>query len=52
VNGKMQTIHSWTSWVFPDEGEPDLWFHDVLQSDGTPYDPADIQAIQTFLSEY
>ena len=52
VNGKMQTIHSWTSWVFPDEGEPDLWFHDVLQSDGTPYDPADIEAIQTFLSEY
>ena len=51
VNGRIQTIYSWTSWVLPNEDEPDLWFHDVLHSDGTPYDPADIDAIQDFLSE-
>ena len=52
VNGRMQTIYPWTSWVFPNDEEPDPWFHDVLHSDGTPYDEADIEAIQTFLSAY
>jgi hypothetical protein len=21
--------------------EPEVWFHDILRSDGTPYDPAE-----------
>lgn len=35
VSGKTQTIQSWQS---PTGGaEPELWFHDILRSDGTPY---------------
>jgi hypothetical protein len=49
VNGRIQTIYSWTSWVLPSTDEPELWFHDVLHGDGTPYDQADIDAIQEFL---
>ncbi len=38
VSGRSQTIHPWTSWVRPSRGEPDPWFHDLLRSDGSPYD--------------
>ncbi len=31
VNGKTQTHIAWT-------GESDVWFHDILHADGTPYD--------------
>jgi hypothetical protein len=51
VNGRIQTIYSWTSWIFPDESEPDLWFHDILHSDGTPYDQTDIDSIKEFLEQ-
>jgi hypothetical protein len=43
VNGKTQTIHSWKS--KPGESEPDLWFHDLLRADGTPFDPAETDLI-------
>ena len=35
VSGKTQTIYPWGS---PGgSAEPELWFHDVFHSDGTPY---------------
>lgn len=49
VNGRMQTIYSWTSWIISNTEEPAVWFHDVLHGDGTPYDQADIEAIELFL---
>ena len=47
VSGRTQTIYPWKSWLMPDVSEPDPWFHDVLRSDGTPFDPAEA----TFLRE-
>ncbi len=40
VSGKTQTIYPWGS----KEGasEPDVWFHDLLRKDGTPFDPQEI----------
>jgi endo-1,4-beta-mannosidase len=40
VTGKTNTIWPWDT----EEGapEPDLWFHDLLRSDGTPYSDAEI----------
>jgi hypothetical protein len=37
VNGKSQTIFPWDSWSKKYTAEPPLWFHDVLNRDGTPY---------------
>jgi hypothetical protein len=45
VSGKTQTIYPWGS---PGgEPEPSPWFHDIFRADGTPYDPAEVEAIQS-----
>ncbi|MEE2786818.1 MAG: 1,4-beta-xylanase [Myxococcota bacterium] len=49
VNGRSQTIYSWLSWITPSDSEPDPWFHDLLRSDGTPYDAAEIVIIKRAL---
>lgn len=38
VNGRSQTIYPWDSWwkSYAD-APPDPWFHDVFDTDGTPY---------------
>ena len=35
VNGRTQTHFPW-GWS-ADKGEPDVWFHDLLRADGSPY---------------
>jgi hypothetical protein len=50
VNGKSQTIFPWDSWHKKYTTEPPLWFHDVLRSDGTPYDPAETAYIRQITS--
>ena len=44
VNGKSNTIFPWGS----KEGssEPELWFHDLLQKDGTPYKQSEIDVFK------
>ena len=38
VSGKSNTIFSWETITHPCETpEPELWFHDILRKDGTPY---------------
>jgi len=37
VDGRSQTIYPWDSWTKTYTAEPDLWFHDILRRDGTPY---------------
>ncbi|RVU02430.1 1,4-beta-xylanase [Mucilaginibacter limnophilus] len=37
VNGKSQTIYPWDSWTKTYTAEPPLWFHDIFNTDGTPY---------------
>jgi hypothetical protein len=44
VSGKTQTIYSWA-----DSGrttETELWFHDILRKDGTPFSDKEIQSIR------
>ena len=37
INGKSQTIYPWDSWKKAYTAAPPVWFHDVLQPDGTPF---------------
>jgi hypothetical protein len=46
VSGKTQTIYPWDSWAKTYESEPDVWFHDVLRSDGTPYREEEVALIR------
>ena len=43
VNGKTQTHFPWGSKEGADE--PDVWFHDILRTDGTPYSATDMAAL-------
>ena len=47
VCGKTQTHLSWAS--PPGAAEPDLWFHDILRTDGAPFDPAEVETIRSVL---
>lgn len=50
VAGKTQTVYHWDSWDEPNpDPDPDLWFHDILRRDGTPYDPAEVAFIKSFI---
>lgn len=47
VDGKTQTGLPWDSWQRPYTlGEPAIWFHEVLRSDGAPYCPAEVDLIR------
>jgi hypothetical protein len=48
VSGKTQTVYPWDSWSVAYTEEPAIWFHDLLRTDGTPYDAAEIEAIRRF----
>jgi len=47
VSGKTQTIYPWDSWVKSYTAEPELWFHDILRPDGTPFDEKETNYIKT-----
>lgn len=47
VAGKTQTSYPWDSWSVTYDGEPNLWFHDIFRTDGTPYKQEEV----TFLSQ-
>lgn len=46
VAGKIQTQYPWASWRRKFTAEPEVWFHDVLRPDGTPYDEAEAKLIR------
>jgi hypothetical protein len=46
VAGKSQTIYPWDSWKKEYTAEPDLWFHDILRTDGTPYRKEEVDLIR------
>lgn len=50
VNGKSQTIYPWDSWEkkYTQKTLP-VWFHDILNPDGTPYDKAEAAYIKKVL---
>ena len=45
VAGKTNTIFAWDT-PLPDVVEPDVWFHDILRPDGSPYDSAETELIK------
>jgi Glycosyl hydrolase family 10 len=47
VSGKSQTIYPWDSWEKTYTAEPQIWFHDILHKDGTPYDGKEVAYIRT-----
>lgn len=44
VSGKTQTIWSWGT--AKDAPEPEVWFHDILRKDGTPFDAQEVRLIR------
>ncbi len=49
VAGRTQTYMPWGS--KKGDSEPEVWFHDILRKDGTPFDPAEIEIIKN-IPEY
>ena len=45
VAGKTQTIHGWGD--RRGSAEPDVWHHDLLRPDGTPYDEGEIAMLRS-----
>ena len=46
VSGKTQTIYPWSSWSEQFTDEPEVWHHDILRADGSPYDSTEIALIK------
>jgi hypothetical protein len=47
VAGKSQTYLPWDSWQHPYvDRQPAVWFHDIFQTDGKPYRPAEVKFIR------
>jgi hypothetical protein len=46
VSGKSQTIYPWDSWDKKYTAEPEVWFHDILRLDGSPYRAQEVEYIR------
>lgn len=46
VSGRSNTIYPWESWNKPYTAEPEIWFHDILRADGSPYDQEEVDLIK------
>ncbi len=45
--GRSNTIYPWESWKNPGRlPEPDVWFHDIVRPDGSPFDPEETRLIR------
>lgn len=51
VAGKSQTYLPWDSWQKPVTA-PQLWFHDLLNTDGSPYRPGEINTIKALTGKH
>ncbi len=47
VAGKSQTVYPWNSWDSTYTAEPEVWFHDILRADGTPYNSEEVKFIKS-----
>ncbi len=45
VSGKTNTIFAWDTPI-KDGKEPELWFHDILRKDGTPFSEEEVELIK------
>ncbi len=46
ISGKTNTVFAWDTPISTGK-EPDLWFHDILRKDGTPFSADEIKTIKT-----
>ena len=46
VSGKSNTIYPWSSWTEQFTDEPEIWHHDILRKDGSPYNDDEVKFIQ------
>lgn len=46
VSGKTNTIYPWSSWNTKFTDEPEIWHHDILRQDGTPYHLEEVDFIR------
>lgn len=51
VAGKTQTNYPWDSWRKKYDSEPELWFHDIFRTDGTPYSKEEVAFIYNIISD-
>ena len=51
VQGRSQTHCPWDSWRVAYDQEPELWFHDILYSNGEPYDRKEVEFLKAFNGE-
>jgi hypothetical protein len=50
VDGKTQTKYAWDSWKKKYTSSPKLWFHEVFQKNGKPYDKEETDLIKKLTS--
>ncbi len=50
VSGKTNTIYPWASWSREFDAEPEIWHHDILRTDGSPYSEAEVQFLKELIS--
>jgi hypothetical protein len=51
VNGRSQTIYPWETWSREYTAPPATWFHDVFQTNGTPYDTSETTLIRSITQQ-
>ena len=49
VAGRSQTNYPWDSWTKVYTSEPEVWFHDILRPDGTPYRSEEVALIKRII---
>lgn len=47
VAGKIQTQYPWSSWRKKFTAEPEIWHHDILRPNGTPFDKSETELIKS-----
>jgi hypothetical protein len=52
VAGKIQTQYPWSSWRETLAAEPEIWFHDLLRPDGTPFDLEEVNLIRSLTGRH
>jgi hypothetical protein len=51
VQGGSQTNYPKDSWQKTYDQDPELWFHDILYSNGQPYDYREVALLKAFNRE-
>jgi len=51
VAGKSNTIYPWSSWNEKFTKEPEIWHHDILRQDGTPYSQDEVAFIKKITAD-